>query len=116
MDTIKIIKGIDKVNEILTELKSLKAEQNKYANDYYYNGGGYEALEKACSLLNKIGYIEGGLYRRMKNLIRGYYDDRCEWLDSKVTNYGRDNDLKLLNMYRELKHTFHFWNVVIVEF
>lgn len=115
MNVEKIKKGIAKVNEILNERKALKAEQSEYSNAYYCNND-KNALEKACEIINKLGRMEGGLYKRMKNLIKEYYDDDCNWLDSKCTDYGKDYDLKGLRMYREFKHTFKFYNVTIAEY
>jgi len=116
MNTKKITDGINKVNEIIAELKELKDRENEYANEYYNNHGGFEYLEKACEIINKIGYKEGGLYRRMKNLIKEYYESDCEWLDSMATDYGRDEDLKVLRMYRKFKGTFKYWGVAIAEY
>lgn len=113
MNTTDITKGIEKVNEIIREIKALKAQADVYADDYYNGTHNPFSLEKACDIFNVIGRKEGGIYRRMKNLIRAYYDDNCQWLDSMATNYGKDEDIKCHRMWREFSETFRHWGVAI---
>lgn len=113
MDIQKVLKGIEKVNAIIVNLKEVTAKYNEMTTSFYMCGNpeGY-TLSQICEVINKENYIKGGLYRRMKNLIREYYDDKCEWLDHLTD----DKDLKFIKMYHKFYDTFRFYSIAIERY